>query len=149
MDSAKNLLRANLACGFPKKLPGARQGAVASRKLGRRAAPMGAVRLHSDERKIGRQLGKVSVVVLLAAGTSGILATASTGNVTASNFKATLLTTVKQSPAPLPTFRFDDADSVASSELHTPLLAAASPGMPRSQAFTPHTFASLLPEPSN
>ena len=76
----------------------------------------GAVRL--PEPKSGGSVKRASIVAVIVAGAAGALATSSsTGNVDG-GFKATLLTTAPTT-IPLPTFRFDDADSIIENQLKT------------------------------
>jgi len=135
----------DLSIDYKPKSANYRSHAVASRKLGRRSQPMGAVRIQARRTPVPRPLGRVSVLILALAGTSAILATsASTSSVKPTKFKMALLEKVQPDAAPTPIFRFDDADSVASEDLQAAALHTAKP---INQVFTPHAVASLWQVP--
>ena len=135
---------------FRKRATSARQGAVASRKLGRRTRQRGAVRMHAPDNGTARRLMKFAAMVLVVASGSSILATtASTSKVTPSSFKAALLT-VTPDKAPMPTFRFDDAEAVASTNTVTladiTTIRSKKLIKPSIATFAPQAAASLWPE---
>ena len=135
---------------FRKKTQTIRKNSIASRKLGRRTVQRGAVRLQSPGNNRSRRLAKFLAMALVVAGGSSILATtASTGNVNTSSFKAALLT-VAPDKAPLPVFRFDDTEAVASSSTLTLADIASKSAKtltrPSNNTFVPQAIASSWPE---
>lgn len=133
---------------FAPKSSSLLQHSVASRKLGRRGAPQGAVRVQP---RPGRRLGRVTILILALAGTSAILATtASTNSGKQSSFKVAVLDTIKEVTVPTPTFRFHDADAVASHDLPIAVSMSQTPPLmrPTAQAFAPQAVAHSWPVPT-
>ncbi|MBX2823376.1 MAG: peptidoglycan DD-metalloendopeptidase family protein [Gammaproteobacteria bacterium] len=109
----------------------------------------GAVRINTARPASKRPLGKLIVLTGLLTCGAGILA--KTGGLVegtpTSSFKSALLTSASLTPS-IPTFRFDDADSILSNSMQT-AVKSSSIGRPTSQAFAPQAFASLMPEPQH
>jgi len=123
-----------------------RSGARLSLLKPGKAAVVGAVRIDADQPSRWRRLAKIAAAALILSGGAGILANTVGLQDTApiSHFKSTLLTSASLTPA-IPTFRFDDADSIISNTVQTAMRASAV-GRPSSQAFAPQAFASLVPD---
>ena len=101
-----------------KSRPGANRTSTDSPFRLRKSKPAmtGAVRL-SEPKPVGT-VKRASIAAMIVAGAAGVLATSSsTGNVNG-GFK-TLVMTSAPTAIPLPTFRFDDADSIIENQLKT------------------------------
>lgn len=104
----------------------------------------GAVRITSGTPGKSHNRGKMVLLALtLTAGASILASTAmDTSDKSDRSFKAALLTSADIAPA-IPTFRFDDADSIIDDTMQTAQISA-NLGRPTSQGFAPQAFASLL-----
>ena len=111
----------------------------------RRPSALGAVRVSDNARQPARWRNRLALMTVLLTAGGWIFAGKFEQNpAPASKFKTALLSSAHLKPT-LPTFRFDDADSVVSEAMQT-AFAAAEAARPSEQTFQPMTFVSHYEE---